>query len=362
MADRAQVMAFRVAAHGLAKRGRTKPADLGVLDLGIQEYMPGSLQVALAARTTAGFDDDRLIMVWAARGAPHLHRRRDLAALVQQLWLLTDADAAARIKSGQMPRAGSLGIEAFRVTAAAFRAVLTRSMARGEVSTQVSKRVPVELTYECRSCRARHIGGNIWQVAGLAGGVEVEARGREATLGPIPDAPPIPSSNQGMADLIATYLSFLGPATPSEVAKYLGTATAEIKRVWPDDLAEVAVDGTRAWLPAAAVKKFESPPPARGIRLLPGMDPLLQARDRDVLVPGRDRQKEVWRVLGNPGVVLADGEIAGVWRAKLIAGKRVDLTVTPFGPLARPQRAEIEEECAHVARARGVPSATVTFE
>lgn len=362
MADRAQVMAFRVAAHGLARRGQDRPGDLDVLDLGVQEYTPGSLQVALAARTTAGFDDDRLIMVWAARGAPHLHRRRDLPALVQQLWPLTDADAAARIKSGQMPDAGKLGIEAFRVTAAAFREVLTHSMARGEVSTQVSKRVPKELTYECRSCRARHVGGNIWQHAGLAGGVEVESRGREATLAPIPGAPPIPSANAGIADLIATYLRLLGPATAAEVAKYLGTATAEIRQVWPADLAEVTVGGKKRWLPGAAVKRFESPPEPEGVRLLPSMDPLLQARDRDTLVPGRDRQKEVWRVLGNPGVVLADGEIVGVWRAKLAARKRVDLTVTPFGPLTRAQRAEIEEESAQVARARDVPAATVTFE
>jgi hypothetical protein len=362
MADRAQVMAFRVAALGLAKRGKARPAGLDVLDLGVQEYMPGSIQVALAARTTATFDDDRLIMVWAARGAPHLHRRRDLPALVQQLWPLSDADAAVRIKSGQMPDAGKLGIEAFRVTAAAFRKVLTRSMARGEVSTQVSKRVPKELTYECRSCQARHIGGNIWQVAGLAGGVEVESRGREATLGPIPDAPPVPKANAGIDDLIATYLRLLGPATPAEVAKYLGTSTAEIKQVWPEDLVPVTVEGKKAWLPASAVKSFESPPTPKGVRLLPGMDALLQARDRDLLVPGRDRQKEVWRIIGNPGAILADGEIVGVWRAKLVGRKRVDLTVTPFGPLTPPQRAAIEEESEHVARARGVPSATVAFD
>jgi hypothetical protein len=362
MADRAQVMAYRVAALGLGERGSAKPGDLDVLDLGVQEYTPGSLQVALAARTTAPFDDDRLLMVWAARGAPHLHRRRDLPALVQQLWPLSDADAAARIKSGQIPDAAKLGVEAFRVTAAAFREVLTQSMARGEVSTRISKRVPRELTYECRSCRARHIAGNVWQVAGLAGGVEVESRGREATLGPIAEPPPIPSANAGIADLIATYLRLLGPATPAEVGKYLGTTTAEIKQVWPGDLAEVTVEGRKAWLPSSSVKSLESPPAPSGVRLLPGMDPLLQARDRDLLVPGKERQKEVWRVLGNPGVVLADGEIIGVWRAKLAGRKRVDLTVTAFGPLSAPQRSEIEEESAHVARARDVPSATVTFE
>src|SRR3954454_17967040 len=110
-------MAFRVAALGLGAgdRGSARPGDLDVLDRGVQEYPPGSVQVALAARTTAPLDDDRLLTVWAARGAPHLHRRRDLPALAQQLWPLSDVDAAARIKSGQTPESGRLGIEAFRV-------------------------------------------------------------------------------------------------------------------------------------------------------------------------------------------------------------------------------------------------------
>ena len=45
-------------------------------------------------------------------------------------------------------------------------------------------------------------------------------------------------------------------------------------------------------------------------------------------------QKEVWRILGNPGALLLDGEIAGVWRAKVSGRKRVDLTVTAFVSVA----------------------------
>src|SRR5690349_11950790 len=101
--DRARAMAYRVEALGLAERGKKKPADLPVLDLGVQEYTPGSQAVALAARTTAALTDKRLITVWAARGAPHLHRRADLAALVRQLWPVSDADATSRIQSGQIP-------------------------------------------------------------------------------------------------------------------------------------------------------------------------------------------------------------------------------------------------------------------
>src|SRR4029453_16830922 len=101
------------------------------------------------------------------------------------------------------------------------RKVVTKSMPRGEVSTQVSKLVPRSLTYDCRTCRARHIAGNVWQHSGLAGGIEVESRGKDATLAPIRNAPPLPTANEGIAGLITTYLRLLGPATPIEVAKYL---------------------------------------------------------------------------------------------------------------------------------------------
>ena len=43
--DRAQVMAYRVAALGLAERSRQRPGDLAVLDLGVQEYTPGAGRV-----------------------------------------------------------------------------------------------------------------------------------------------------------------------------------------------------------------------------------------------------------------------------------------------------------------------------
>ncbi|GAB1644862.1 DNA glycosylase AlkZ-like family protein [Krasilnikovia sp. MM14-A1259] len=358
--DRGQVMAFRVEALGLATRGRKRPADLAVLDLGVQEYTPDSARVGLAARTTAKLDDDRLILVWAARGAPHLHRRTDLPALVAQLWPVSDADATARITSGQIPEGMKLGLAAFVATADAFREVLTETMPRGEVSTQVSARVPRSLTYDCRACGARHIAGTVFQHAGLAGGVQVESRGRDAMLGPIPGGPARPTANAGIGELITTYLRLLGPAAPAAVAKYLGSTTAELRTVWPDGLAQVRVDGRTVWLPEDRVAALRKAAPAPGVRLLPPMDALLQARDRDVLVPDRKQQREVWRVLGNPGAVLLDGEIAGVWRAKL-AAKRVELTVTPFGGLNAAARRQLDAEAAAVARARAVPEATVRY-
>jgi Winged helix DNA-binding domain len=358
--DRARAMAFRVAALGLAERSTDRPADLAVLDLGVQEYTPDSMRVALAARTSADPSDDRLIMVWAARGAPHLHRRKDLRRLMTALWPVSDADASARITSAQIREGMKLGIAAFTATATAFREVVTSSMPRGEASRLISARVPRELTYDCRTCKARHIAGNVWQHSGLAGAVEVESRGKDASLGPIRNLPGPPEQNEGVDRLITTYLRLLGPATPAEVAKYLGSTSAEIRKVWPDGLAEVSVDGRKAWLPVDSVADLRAARPVPGVRLLPPMDALLQARDRDLLVPDKDQQKEVWRTLGNPGVLLVDGDIAGVWRAKMAGGKRVDLTVTPFRSLPAKTRKALEAEAAEVARARGAAGATVT--
>jgi hypothetical protein len=355
------VVAYRVAALGLAERGTARPGALAVLDLGVQEYTPGSVRVALAARTDGALDDDRLIVVWAARGAPHLHRQIDLSFLMRALWPVSDADAAARIKSAQIPAGSKLGIAAFTATAEAFRAVVTDSMPRGVVSEQVSARVPEELTYECRGCKARHIAGNVWQQSGLAGAVEVEARGKDAMLGPIPWLPAPPSANAGIGDLIRTYLRLLGPATPTEVAKYLGSTATEIKKVWPDGLAEVSVDGRRTWLPPGAVDDLRAAEAAPGVRLIPPMDALVQARDRDLLLPDKKQQKQVWRTLGNPGVLLVDGEIAGTWRAQMAGRKRIDLTVTPFGSLSATAVKAVEDEAAVVARAREVTAATVGY-
>jgi hypothetical protein len=359
--DRAQVMAYRVAALGLAERGKERPGDLAVLDLGVQEYTPGSVRVALAARTVADLEDDRLLMVWAARGAPHLHRRTELWGLAKALWPFSDADATSRIQSQQISEGMKLGVAAFTATAEAMRKVVTRSMPRGEVSTEVSKLVPRSLTYDCRSCGARHIAGNVWQHSGLPGGVQVESRGKDATLGPIKDWPGVPEKNEGIVDLIRLYLRMLGPATPAEVAKYFGSAPAEMKKIWPEDLVEVTVDGRRSWLPKSSLSELKSAKASSGVRLLPAMDALLQARDRDLVVPDRDRQKEVWKILGNPGVVLVDGEIAGVWRARMAGKKRIDLTVTPFGSLSAKARKAVEAEADQVARSRGADASAVTF-
>jgi hypothetical protein len=359
--DRAQVLAYRAAATGLDRRGTSRPGDLAVLDLGVQGSTPGSIQVALAARTTAALDDDRLSVVWAARGAPHLHRRAELAALAAALWPVTDADATARIVSPRIRAGAQLGVAAFAAAAEAFRTVVTEPMHKGDVSTGVSVLVPPSLTFDCPPCGARHISGALFQQAGLAGGVRVETRGNGTVLAPIDGWAGPPAAAAGVDALLRTYLRLLGPATPVEAAKYLGTTQRELRRVWPDELAEVDLAGRAAWLPAERLAALRSASPVAGVRLLPPMDPWLQARDRDLLAPDKTWQAEVWRAIGNPGVLLVNGEIAGTWRAKAAGRSRLDLTVTGFGPLALSTRSAIEREAAVVAAARDAADVRVAI-
>ncbi|MGW7055435.1 DNA glycosylase AlkZ-like family protein [Streptomyces sp. NPDC054887] len=342
---REQALAHRVAVHGFA---RSSPAP-DVLALGVRDTPNGSARQALAAR---GASARGLELVWTFRGAPHLHRRADLPALAAALWPVDDEDAAARIDTAAIKEGARLGVEAFRVTAEAFRAVVTAPTAKGEVSTAVSAAVPESLTYFCEPCGARHISGLLFQQAGIFGGVRVRPEGGRTALAPLGAEYPVPVTASGTAGLIRAYLRFLGPATPAEVAKHLGTKASVVRRVWPDDLAEVTLEGRRAWLPSGDLDALLAARGGKLVRLLPPGDPFLQARDRDLLVPDRMRQREIWRAVGGPGALLVGTEIAGTWRARA-AGRATDLTVTPFAPLSPAVRRELDAEAATVAAARG---------
>src|SRR5262249_20567727 len=88
--DREQALAYRVAAQQLDRTAELTPSELAVIGLGAQDTPYGSARLALAARTTGPLDDDALVLIWAARGAPHLHRGADLPALAAALWPLSD--------------------------------------------------------------------------------------------------------------------------------------------------------------------------------------------------------------------------------------------------------------------------------
>ncbi|GAA1969907.1 DNA glycosylase AlkZ-like family protein [Amycolatopsis minnesotensis] len=366
--DRRQVLAYRIAAQGLHREhgGADTAASLAVFDLGVQD---GARDVALLALTArldripSLVDDPALVLVWSHRGAQHYHRRADLPAVTRALVPLNEADAMARLgwRAKQAAEAGMTATDALFTAARAMREVVPGPTGKGAASTAISKLVPEALTYACRGCQATHILENLFRLCSLPGGVRLVPGESPATLAPLEGRGRIGTKPDPAAvtATIAAYLTLHGPATAGAAAGFVGTSAASAKAVLPD-LVPVDVEGKRALIAPENLAALESPPEPDLVRLLPPWDPFLQARDRDVLVPDRALQKEVWRMLGNPGALLADGEISGVWRSKT-SGRRLDFTVSPFWTISVAARKAAGEEAARIAAARGFTDVRVAW-
>ncbi|MCS7479781.1 winged helix DNA-binding domain-containing protein [Umezawaea endophytica] len=326
-----------------------KSTNLTVFDLGVQDS-ERSAAAALAARTTTNPNLTDYTTTWTVRGAPHLHRPTDMPTLATRLWPLSDADALTRMSR---PRGITNGRAALTAVATALRKVVTKPMTKGEASNKITSMIPTELTAWCRGCNTTHVQDPIFRLAALPAGLIFDTTQKTVTFTPLPKRPAVPTETKGFTDLLLAYLTLHGPAGPTEVANYFGSTTTEIKKRWPQDLAEVKVDGKQAWLPPTRLNTLNNPPDPNAVRLLPPLDPYLQARDRDLLVPDKDHQKEVWRILGRRGAIMVDGEITGTWQAKATA-KHLEITLNPF---AEPPPPSIEAEAHHLATTRNLDSA-----
>jgi hypothetical protein len=191
-----------------------------------------------------------------------------------------------------------------------------------------------------------------FRLAALRAGLELEPGTSPPVLRPVPGLAPADTVPERL-DVVRGYLQLLGPATPKLVAGYLDAPVTEVRARWPEDAVEVPVDGERRWLLAADAARLDDVPAASGTRLLGPFDLFLQARDRDLLVPERDRAKALWPTLGRPGAVLVDGEVAGTWRPRK-AGTALTVTVQPWQTFGADLRAAVGTEAERLAAFRRV--------
>lgn len=361
---REQVMAHRIAAQGLHRDRPVEP----LFSLGLQDSGP-TARLALAARTDGDTDPAArgLVDAWTHRGAPHHHPPAERAAVAAAAHPFDDADAAARLHwSGpEQQRVGIPAREALDRAADALVEVVTEPMTKGAASAAVTTLLPDALLRDCRGCGTVHVNEQLFRLAAFPAGVGLDPTGRTLLLTPPPDGWPRPVAGDPVlaARLVLDYLRVLGPAGPREVADFVGTSATAFAPAWGaalPGLAEVALaDGSPAWLPAEDLAAALAAPDPDVVRLLPPLDPMLQARDRPLLAPDEALRKDLYRMLGNPGALLADGEIVGTWRPKA-SGKRLTLEVTPVVPLAPDVRARLDDEAERVAVARGLRLAGLT--
>jgi Winged helix DNA-binding domain len=365
--SREQVLAQRIAAHGLVERV-AGIEDVAVLDLGVQNSPPGALPVALSARLAEPLTPEAdltaagaLTLAWSVRGAPHLHRTERLPALAAACWPRGDADAAARLSWQRARLAAVDGAArwAYRTVAEAVARVLQGPLTKSALSTAVTAAVPPELSPFCRPCGVHHVGEQLLRVAALPGGARLRPGSRPLIIEPIQAWPGPPADGDaGSGALQASYLRFFSPASEAEVAGFLGTTRAVADADRPSDLVPVRVEGRTAAGSAAAVEAMGSAEPVDVVRLLPPSDPLLRGGDRELLVPGPAHRKQIWTAIGAPGVVLSGVDVVGTWRTAQ-RGRSMDVSVDGFRALRPRERAALGVEAERLAVVRGVALGTV---
>ncbi|MCZ2858716.1 winged helix DNA-binding domain-containing protein [Blastococcus sp. VKM Ac-2987] len=349
--SRRQVLGFRVRAQQLDRAAGTV-ADTAVLDLGVQDTGADGGRWALALRgvDVAALPDDALALAWTLRGAPHLYRRADIPGVAAATQPFSEADAAKRVFDAAKPlhAAGIPVLTALDEVAAALRSIVTGPMVKGDVSGRLNEVLPAPYLRECRPCNAVHVHEQPFRLAALRAGLELEEGTSPPVLRPVPGPGPAAEVPAGL-DVVRGYLRLLGPATRQHVAGYLDAPVKDVAAHWPADAAEVTVDGERRWVLAGDVDRL-TVDPAPVTRLLGPFDLFLQARDRALVVPDGARAKELWRVLGRPGGVLADGEVVGTWRARK-ARDSVSVAVELWAPA---DRAALHEQAERLAAFRGL--------
>ena len=348
--DAEQILAFRVAAQGLAKRDRT-PEDIAA-SFGLQDSPPGAALTALNARTDeAGelarrLEDRELVAVPNPRTAVTILPAGEVAVFLAAL-----QPPDERALEAVLLRAAPSDFEAARGKAvtAVGEALDGRVLSRDALHEELRGRLPPELLPWCEGCQSHHARRGLLTVAALAGRLCHAGReGRQVafartdqwtTLEPV-------DPRAAQAELVRRYLRHLGPSTHAGLASWAGISPAHAKTLFEtveDELAEVG----KAFLLAEDGPALERPPKARGVRLLGPGDPLLVARDRELLIPDKALRKRIWRPLGSPGVVLSDGIAAGTWRARK-QGTRLTVETEWFG-----EAVDVREEMERLAALRG---------
>ncbi|HVF20841.1 MAG TPA: winged helix DNA-binding domain-containing protein [Mycobacteriales bacterium] len=368
-----EIVAFRLARQHLAEPA---PADAMVSTASaaaMRNSPPGSAAVSLHARVAdlapdavaQALADKSLVELWCLRASPCLVAPDDLPVFTAGL-LPDDESSLRHFLQGFGRTDVDMRLAVERATAAVCEALDGRVLSKSDLSSAVTKLLPDPLTPYCTPCKVAHVNESLLRSVGLRGvlafapreGVGASFVRLDQWAGYSPEGVDVDAAR---AELVRRYLRWYGPSTPRHFATWAGISLPQGKRWWAlveGELAEVDAEGIpKASLLEADLAAVQGVPAAKGVRLLPPADPYLLVPDRDTIVADADWQKALWRPIGSPGAVLADGDIVALWRPQK-KGARLVVSVEPFGPV---DRSRIEEAVEALAPHRGCMTAEVTF-
>lgn len=390
-ASRDDVVAFRLHAHNLTKRLGQDEIVRAAAACGIQNSPPGSALLALHARvrdlTSDRLDhtvaaDKSLLQTWCMRGSPFYIPTADAPVFTTGVLPPTE-EAMRQFILGAGPSADRLGLsltETVELMGSEIGDVLTgRQLAIDPLGTELAARIGPKLSPKQR---------DIWEEAGPhaagqpLGEAIVHFCVRILTLqGIVCFAPrdgnkapfvlvgewlghPIPGTDPetARADLLRRYLHSYGPSTRADFAAWLGVRAGDADPWWrllDDEMTQVEF-GRTTWLLTEDLDALRAPPSPEGVRLLPPRDPYTQLRDRGTIVD-KKYQRDVWKTVGDPGTVLADGDIIGTWRTRK-SGRKLAINIKTFDPLPAQHRKPLETEAEQVATLRHASTPEVRFD
>ena len=353
--DAEQILAFRLARSGLARRDATTLAEAAACPT--SDFSRDAALLALAARHESATreryneatDRGDLVIAHSLRGAIHALAPRDFALYGRALVATDDDELAVQLGQQVQRLAAERGFapsDALDEVADATERALGRGrgLDRNELHDELRKRVSADLTPWCRRCRSHHVAPMLWRYGCVKAGARLDSR-RRYVLGK-------PGRGPAAAGAVNRFLRFYGPATAGDFAEWAGVARPHARRLWErveGDLCEVSLASRKAWIRSEDVKELDSPPDADGVRFIPPGDPYLQRPNRPLLAPDAELRKRLFRPVASPGAVLSGGRLAGLWRAKAI-GTKAEVTVEKLGPVTRD---DLEEEAHRVADLRG---------
>jgi hypothetical protein len=293
---------------------------------GVQAQVASSAELGIRVRREASeagevdeaLTDGRLIKTWAMRGTLHLLAADTGAALLS---LITGARPWAR---PAWDRYFNMDAERW----AAYRDAVNDALAgvtltREELIEAIVARPGLGHVGEgLRSSWGTMLKPLAWQGELCFG----PNRGTRVTFRRPADASPgwtgLPPPEAAAPIAVATYFGTYGPATFEAFSHWFGGGwlrKRELRRMVGDgagSLAEVDLDGKRAYVPVEHVDALAAARPTAAVRLLPGFDAwVLGPGTRDVHVIPERRRGVVSRQAGwiSP-VVVAGGIVTGTWQ------------------------------------------------
>jgi uncharacterized protein YcaQ len=354
-----QVRAWRLARHHLDARVPREEMLAVVSRLcGVHAQLMGSAELTLWARVEdlepdavarALWEERSLVKTWAMRGTLHLLPSDELGLWLAGLGTYEHYRKAHWFRGfGITPEQLEQVLEAVSAVldgAQLTREELTAAIAAHSGSPELAERVGESwgallkpAAFQGRLCFAPSDGQKVrftrpdtW-LGGPLGG---------------------PDGDAALREIARRYLGVHGPATRDDLARWWAmtpAAAGRVLRALGDEAVEADVEGAPMWMLAADAEEATAAPPPDGVRLVPAFDQYVIAATRHAerLMPGSYRDR-VYRPQGwLSAVLLVGGRMDGIWRHER-KGRRVEVTIEPFGRLAKPVRAAAEAEAERLA-------------